>query len=194
MSTVPPLILASGSPRRRDLLEEHGYQFTVVKPEVEEIEDPDQSIEQLTRINAKLKADAVSRDHPDAVVMAADTLVLLDGKALGKPVDQGEASAMIRSLNGRTHQVFTAVFIEHQAAGNAEELTVITDVTFKSLSDEELEKYHSLIDPFDKAGAYAAQEHGEIIIEAIEGSMTNVIGLPMDEVNATLRLKFGFDS
>ncbi|NNE90493.1 MAG: Maf family protein, partial [Verrucomicrobiales bacterium] len=106
---------------------------------------------------------------------------------LGKPADLAEAGEMIRALNGRTHQVFTAVCIQQKAEIREVELGVTTDVTFKSLSDAGLDEYHSMIEPLDKAGAYAAQDHGERIIESIDGSRTNVVGLPMDEVIVTLR-------
>ena len=182
----PALILASGSPRRRDLLNEARFEFEVIPPTVEEIDDPSKSIEDLTEINARLKADSIADVKPDAVVLAADTLVLRDGRALGKPADMDEAATMIRSLNGRSHQVFTAVCIVKKSANEIREFTVVTDVHFKNLTDDELNRYHSLIDPLDKAGAYAAQDFGEIIIETIEGSRTNVIGLPMDETLAAL--------
>ena len=188
-----PLILGSGSPRRRDLMNEAGYTFEVVKPDVEEIDDPARSIRALTRENARLKAEAVAADYADRVVIAADTLVLRDDTALGKPTDEAEAFAMIQSLNGRTHQVFTAVCVMAQAAGLEVEFSVVTDVTFKQLSDDELRQYHTLIDPMDKAGAYAAQDHGEVIIDRIEGSWTNVVGLPMEQLTEILRDRFGIE-
>ena len=183
---MPKLILASGSPRRRDLMNEAGYEFSIIIPEVEEIEDPTRQIEDLTRANARLKSEAVAHDHADSVVIAADTLVELDNRALGKPADMTEAFEMIRSLNGRTHQVFTAVCVACVAARKEIEFSVITDVTFKNLSDAELRHYHRLIEPLDKAGAYAAQDHGEIIIESVRGSRTNVIGLPMEKLAEVL--------
>lgn len=183
---MPDLILASGSPRRRDLMNEAGYEFSVVVPDVDEIEDPARNIEDLTRANARLKSEAVAGDHPDAVVIAADTLVELDHRALGKPVDMAEAFEMIRSLNGRTHQVFTAVCVACVSAGKEREFSVVTDVTFKELTDGELRHYHKLIEPLDKAGAYAAQDYGEIIIDSIRGSWTNVVGLPMDQLAEVL--------
>ncbi|MCB1234013.1 MAG: septum formation protein Maf [Verrucomicrobiae bacterium] len=185
------LILASGSPRRRDLMEEAGYRFEVVKPDVEEIEDATIPIRELTRLNAKLKADAVAGSHPGRVVIAADTLVLLDGIALGKPADAAEAFAMIRSLNGRTHQVYTAVCVARAGTEADAEFFVVTDVTFRRLSDAELRRYHELIDPMDKAGAYAAQDHGDIVIERVTGSWTNVVGLPMEELAKWLGERFG---
>ncbi|MCB1065249.1 MAG: septum formation protein Maf [Verrucomicrobiae bacterium] len=186
-----PLILASGSPRRRDLMEEAGYAFEVIKPDVEEIEDASISIQALTRINARLKAEAVALGYRDRIVIAADTLVLRDDTALGKPVDAADAFAMIRSLNGRTHQVFTAVCVTCEAMGREVEFSVATDVTFKQLTDDELRHYHTLIEPMDKAGAYAAQDHGQVIIESISGSWTNVVGLPMERLIEVLTEDFG---
>lgn len=187
----PPLILASGSPRRRDLMEEAGYRFEVIKPDVEEIDDPSRSIRALTRENARLKAEAVAGGCPGRIVIAADTLVLRDDTALGKPTDADEAYAMLQSLNGRTHQVFTAVCVVCGVTGREVEFSVVTDVTFHRLSDEALRRYHTLIDPMDKAGAYAAQDHGELIIERVEGSWTNVVGLPMERLGEVLREDFG---
>jgi septum formation protein len=187
----PGLILASGSPRRKDLLNEAGYEFEVVPPEIEEIEDMSVPIRILTAKNAALKADAVAASHPDAVVIAADTLVLLGERVLSKPSDRDEAREMLSALNGNSHQVFTAVAVVHRGAEKAKAFSVSTDVYFKSLSEAEREVYHDRIDPMDKAGAYAAQEHGELIIDRLEGSMTNVIGLPMEEVGEILEREFG---
>jgi len=191
IASPPKLILASGSPRRSDLLGEAGYDFTVVKPDVEEVEDAAIPIRELTALNAKLKGDAVAQSHPDTVVLAADTLVLLGDTVFGKPVDAADARRMLSELNGNTHQVFTAVAMIHTASGELRELSVATDVVFKTLSNAEMADYHALIDPMDKAGAYAAQEYGELIVEKISGSMTNVIGLPMDEVVDALAAEFG---
>lgn len=186
-----PLVLASGSPRRRELMAEAGYRFEVVSPGVEEIDDPARPIQALTRANARLKAEAVARRHPDRIVIAADTLVLRDDTALGKPADADAALAMVRSLNGRTHQVYTAVCVACEAAGREVEFSVVTDVTFKTLSEDELRRYHALIDPMDKAGAYAAQDHGDLVIERVAGSWTNVVGLPMERLGAVLGGEFG---
>jgi septum formation protein len=193
MSDAPALILASGSPRRSDLLNEAGYHFTVVKPDVVEIEDPAIAIRELTALNARLKADAVASAYPGAVTIAADTLVLLGEKVFGKPADREEAARMLAELNGCTHQVFTAVsFIYHEGeTETVHSLTVATEVIFKHLAPDEMAAYHAKMDPLDKAGAYAAQEHGDLIIECISGSMTNVVGLPMDEVTAALERHFG---
>jgi len=191
MQPNPKLVLASGSPRRSDLLQEAGFHFEVVKPLVEEIEDDDIPIRELTALNARLKADAVAAAHRSSVVLAADTLVLLGEKVFGKPSSRDEASRMLGELNGQAHQVFTAVTLIHQESGRIHSLTVATDVIFKQLTREEMAAYHKKIDPMDKAGAYAAQDHGVLIIDRISGSMTNVIGLPMDEVIEALAGHFG---
>ena len=193
MSGRPPLILASGSPRRKDLLDQAGFSFAIIPPDIEEIDDPSMDIRALTALNAKLKAEAVAQNHPDQVVVAADTLVLFQNRSLGKPADRDEAAQMIRQLNGNTHQVFTAVCLIRHGRGERIDFDVATEVTFKCLSEEDLRHYHSLINPLDKAGAYAAQEHGDLIIEESVGSSTNVIGLPMDELTEALKSHFSID-
>jgi septum formation protein len=188
---MPKLILASGSPRRKDLLTEAGYDFQVIVPDVEENEDVSVPIRQLTKENAELKAEAVSPANTDAVVIAADTLVLLEERVLTKPIDGDEAREMLASLNGKSHQVFTAFSILHGREGKRVLETVTTDVHFKLLTEAEMIEYHKRINPMDKAGAYAAQEHGKLIIDRIEGSMTNVIGLPMRRLAEILESDFG---
>ncbi len=191
MSGSPELILASGSPRRRDLLAAAGFRFRVENPGIEENEDTSLPIRVLTAGNAAGKAEAVSERFPEAVVLAADTLVLLGETVLSKPADRGEAARMLASLNGRSHEVFTAVAIRQAGRGKSVDLTVTTAVQFRNLSPDEQADYHARIDPMDKAGAYAAQDHGALIIDRIEGSMSNVIGLPMDEVADALEEHFG---
>lgn len=183
---VSRLILASSSPRRFDLLKEAGFNFEVIMPDVEENEDGSIPIRKLTEMNARLKAEAVASHHPDAIIVAADTLVLLGDRVLTKPVDRAEARRMLESLNGSSHQVFTAVALVNCGQGRERCFDVVTAVHFKQLTEDEMTAYHEKINPMDKAGAYAAQEHGADIIERIEGSMTNVIGLPMDEVTCAL--------
>lgn len=185
------LILASGSPRRRDLLAEAGFSFRVENPGIEENEDTSLPIRLLTAENARDKAAAVAARFPDAVVLAADTLVLLGETVLSKPADLAEAARMLASLSGRSHEVFTAVAIRHGRTGREIDFTVTTAVHFQVLSPERQAEYHRRIDPLDKAGAYAAQEHGDLILESIEGSLSNVVGLPMDEVVQVLREDFG---
>lgn len=179
-------ILGSGSPRRRDLLSQAGYQFDVQVSKAEEMDAADLDVRELTKLNAKLKAEEVAERFPDAVVLGADTLVTIDGQILGKPADREAALEMIRQLNGRTHQVMTGVYLMQKEPFSCLEHCEVSDVSFKSLSAEELVKYHELIDPMDKAGAYAAQEHGEVIIGKTGGSWSNVVGLPMETVKTML--------
>ncbi len=189
--TVPALVLASGSPRRRELLSSAGIRFEILLPEVEENASCVLTIRELTTWNATRKALDVAHQRPDAVVLGADTLVALDGKIIGKPADMAEATAIIRRLSGRTHEVCTAVFICSAEANRATSFHVFSHVKFRELSEQEIAAYLVKINPLDKAGAYAAQGHGAEIIE-IGGSYTNVVGLPMKETLRALRA-FGIE-
>jgi len=181
-----PLVLASASPRRVELLRGAGFVFEIVVPQVEEAHDAALTPAALTVENARRKALEGCRLRPGARVIGADTLVYVDGDPLGKPADMEEALAMVRRLSGRAHEVCTGVAfacdgsIEH-------ELHVITQVTFKALTDEVIRDYHAKMNPLDKAGAYGIQEHTEIVMAGMEGSFTNVVGLPVEEVAAALR-------
>ena len=160
-------------------MEEAGYAFEVIKPEVEEIEDEAILIRELTAMNARLKADAVADVHPEAVVFAADTLVLLGETVFGKPRDRADAKRMLAELNGCTHQVFTAVSLTRKADGITSAFAVATDVTFKKLSEGEMAAYHAKIEPMDKAGAYAIQGLGGLLVAGVEGSPHTVVGMPI---------------
>ncbi|MCC6883932.1 MAG: septum formation protein Maf [Verrucomicrobiales bacterium] len=179
-ASAPRLILASGSPRRAELLREAGIAFEVIFPEVEEIHDAVTPVGELAAWNARLKTLWVAQKHPGALVLGADTLVSVAGEALAKPSDLEEAHTMVRRLAGRTHTVLTAVCLCGPALENVEDFAVETRVTFRPLSDDDIRSYHALVNPLDKAGAYAAQEHGDRLLESVEGSITNVIGLPME--------------
>lgn len=177
------IILASGSPRRRDLLAEAGLTFDVVPSPAEEIHDPTMLPGHLCEENAILKAAAVAASRPGAWVIGADTLVFLDGKPLGKPKDLTEAAAMLEGLSARTHDVRTGVCVI-DPTGTQKTFHETTRVTFRKLDHEIIRRYHAVVDPLDKAGAYGIQDHGEWIIESIDGPFDNVMGLP---VAATLR-------
>lgn len=179
-------ILGSGSPRRNDLLTEAGYHFTIEPSTAEELHESDLDVRDLTQTNAELKAREVAARFPNSIVLGADTLVTIDGRALGKPADREGALDMIRTLNGRTHQVMTGVCLMQKDPFKCIKHCEVTQVSFKKLSEEELRNYHELINPMDKAGAYAAQEHGEVIIEKTDGSWSNVVGLPMEAVKTLL--------
>jgi len=184
---VPRFVLASGSPRRRQLLKKAGYQFEIVSPAGEEVAHAWLTIRELTICNARRKALRVAETWPDAVVLAADTLVAIDGRVLGKPVDIHDAVRILRRLSGRTHEVWTAVFIRHAARRKSHSFQEISRVRFRKLSDRAIRDYLAKVNPLDKAGAYAAQGHGTEIIERNEGSYSNVVGLPMEETTRALR-------
>jgi septum formation protein len=182
MPSPPPLILASASPRRRDLLAGHGYRFEIVTLPVEETLPPHLTVRETVLLNARRKGSAVAGVHPAACVVAADTLVALDGRPLGKPATLDDARAMLAALSGRTHQVFSGVWIEHRAAGSLAAFVEVSHVRFRPLAAAEIEDYIRRVHVLDKAGAYAAQEDPIALIEAIDGSRTNVIGLPMERL------------
>jgi septum formation protein len=174
-----PLILASSSPRRRALLARAGYKFEVISPAVREIAPSYLSLRELTIANATRKAFAVFRLRPHRIVLAADTLVAMRGKIIGKPCDLNHARIILRQLSGRVHQVCTAVLVigPKKRIGFVE----ISRVRFRKLSARDVTKYLRVVNPIDKAGAYAAQGVGRRIISSITGSVTNVIGLPVEQ-------------
>ncbi len=184
---MPCLILASASPRRRQLLAEHGYDFTVVPADVEEIAPAHFTPREVVLWNARSKAHAVARAHPDEIVLGVDTLVAFDGRIFGKPRDMDEAFAMVSELNGRSHEVFSGVCIAQAASGKEHTFAEVTRVHFRKLSAAQIRTYHARIGPLDKAGAYAAQDDRGELIERVEGSFTNVIGLPMEALADALR-------
>jgi len=181
-----PLVLASASPRRVELMQEAGYEFEVIVPEVEEAHDESLSCEALTIENARRKADAVAQLRAEALVIAADTLVYLDGKPIGKPRDMEEAAVFLRRLSGRVHQVCTGVALAAFGGRAMGTFHVVSYVKFKDLSDEIIREYHSRIQPLDKAGAYAVQDESAMIIQEVEGSWSNVKGLPMERLAEAL--------
>jgi septum formation protein len=184
------LVLASGSPRRSALLVEAGFEFESVSPRVAEKFDVNLTLRELTTWNAIRKGTSVARAHPDKIVLAADTLIALDEEIIGKPAHFDEAVQILRRLSGRTHEVCSAVFICHLKTAKSVTFCEISHVRFRYLSNAKIESYLAKIDPLDKAGAYAAQGSGAGIIAKINGSYTNVVGLPMEKTVVTLA-KFG---
>jgi septum formation protein len=180
------LILASASPRRLELMSEAGYEFEVIAPDVEEAHDESLTCEQLTVENARRKALAVAHLRPDALVIGADTLVYLDGVPIAKPADMEDAAAMLRRLSGRTHEVCTGVALASRGGDDVRTFHVVSGVTFKRLSDDAIREYHSKIQPLDKAGGYAVQDASAMIIERVDGSWSNVKGLPMERLREEL--------
>src|SRR5436190_7506205 len=147
----PHLILASGSPRRRELLVEAGYEFEVIPPTVPEVSEQWLTIREATVWNALRKATEVARAKPDAVVLGADTLVILDGLMIGKPADYADAARILKRLSGRVHEVWTAVYIYHFATGRAHHFQEMSQVRFRRLTDEAITDYFGKVNPLDKA-------------------------------------------
>ena len=174
------LILASASPRRRELLGQLGVPFEVVVADVTEHEDPATEPRKMVAHNAALKADWVASRHPDAFVLGADTTVFIDQTVLNKPRDLAEAREMLKRLAGRTHTVFTGVALRRQREGIKVDEGVTSQVTFRPLDDAVIDAYFKVVNPLDKAGAYGIQEGRELIIAGWEGSFTNIMGLPME--------------
>ena len=173
-------ILASGSPRRKEILTRIGLPFTVQVSEADESHDKE-ATEQIVMQLAKRKAEAVAElqdGREECIIIAADTLVSLDGKVLGKPVDRADAEAMVRSISGRTHQVFTGVALIHLPGGSERVFYERTDVHVKELSEEELRAWVDSGGGDDKAGAYAIQGDFGRHISGIEGDYDNVVGFP----------------
>ena len=180
-----PIVLASSSPRRRELLAAAGVVFEVMHSPAEEIHDAAMAPDVLCELNACLKAEAVAQIRPDATVIGSDTLVFIDGMPLGKPRDLEEARQMLRRLSGRTHQVCTGVCVIYPG-GPKKVFHDITEVTFLLLDEAAIDSYFSQVNPLDKAGAYGIQEFGELIVAGISGSYDTVMGLPVDKVIAAL--------
>jgi septum formation protein len=181
----PSLVLASGSPRRRELFAHFGLPFEVFRPDLDEeskgLEDAPRWAERL----AREKAQAGLAAHPEATVVAADTLVCVGGGlTFGKPDTNEDAKKMLRLLSGRSHEVFTGVCVATRARQWSQ--TVCTRVRMRPLGEAELDWYVATGEPLDKAGAYALQGRGSIFIEAIEGSWSNVVGLPLAELSTML--------
>jgi septum formation protein len=183
---LPPLILASASPRRAELLRELKLNFKIVPSDAPEISDKHLSPRELCKINAHRKARAVAKKIPDDLVLGADTLVFLGRKIFGKPRDLADARRMLTQLQGRTHQVVTGVCLMHLRAHHERLFAVSTDVTFLPLTERQIGDYLSKINPLDKASAYAIQEHGDKIVAKISGSYSNVVGLPLEKLKEEL--------
>ena len=179
---LPPLILASASPRRAELLRLLQAEFQIIPSDAEELAHEHLSPLEICQLNAHRKARAVAKKIPDALVLGADTLVFLDGEIMGKPRDLAEARRMLFVLQGRTHQVVTGVSLIHLRGHRERLFAVSTDVTFRPLDERQISDYLSKINPLDKAGAYAIQEHGDLIVSEISGSFSNVVGLPVERV------------
>ena len=184
------IILASGSPRRRELMDREGFEFTVITSKAEENYDPSLPPHEIAQSLAKLKAQAVAsalpaQDLEDSIVIGADTIVALDGVIYGKPVDASDACRMLRELSGKTHQVITGVCIICNK--DAQAFAQSTNVNFKELSGIEIQEYVASGEPLDKAGAYGIQGLGGKLADSIDGDFDNVVGLPIKTLAPKLR-------
>lgn len=186
------LILGSASPRRSDLLARMGLRFAVEPAAVEEDDSGSEGPERMVLKNAALKADALAEAHADALVLGSDTTVALGEKVFSKPVDWMHAKAMLLELSGKTHTVYTAVSLRCVACGLREDFVETSLVRFKELDDATIDGYFQLVNPLDKAGAYGIQFGRERIIESVEGSIENVMGLPIQALEKKF-LELGLD-
>jgi septum formation protein len=181
-----PFILASASPRRTELLREAGLPHRVVVAAVTEHEDPSTDPAKMVLHNARLKAAAVSRLHPDALVLGSDTTVALGDKALNKPADLAESRTMLRRLSGREHTVHTGVCLLCPSLGIDESHDVTAWVRFRGLTEDDITRYQGLVNTLDKAGAYGIQEGRDIIIDDYQSPISTIMGLPVEFVKARL--------
>lgn len=176
-----PFILASASPRRRDLLRVFGFPFEVVPSSAPEVHIPGETPDAFVRRLASEKAREISRSHQDALVLGADTVVVLDDAILGKPENAEDARAMLARLSGRTHVVYTGMALEHGRTGRSVAQTSRTRVRMDVLSPDEIADYVAGGSPMDKAGAYGIQEdQGAFFVAGIEGDYYTVMGLPLN--------------
>ncbi len=179
------IILASASPRRRELLALAGVDFAVKVADVEEVIPENASPDEVVKSLAMQKASAVAQENPDSIVIGSDTVVALDGAILGKPRDEEDAVRMLKALSGRSHTVYTGVAIIH--GEKISNFCEATEVVFNKLTEEEIRNYVATKEPMDKAGAYGIQGKGCILVEKIVGDYFNVVGLPVSRLYRELK-------
>lgn len=179
------VILASASPRRQELLRQIGIDPLVCPADFNEVSGTESEAYDVVLANAVGKCQAVVKEHGDQLpVIAADTVVVIDGKILGKPADSKEAAAMLQRLSGRAHKVLTGVAVAYQ--GKQEKEVCETKVVFRDLTEQEIEAYIATGEPLDKAGAYGIQGKGAVLVEKIDGCYNNVVGLPLTRLHLML--------
>ncbi len=194
MSDKKKVVLASQSPRRRELLGGLIPEFDIIVDTTDEVADPDMTPEELVRSLALQKAENVAKMADGAaLVIGADTVVCIDGKVLGKPKDEAEAGEMLKMLSGREHHVCTGFAVIDNATGKTVCDFERTVVKFKPLTDEEIEKYIKSGEPMDKAGAYGIQGVGALFVEGIKGDYFNVVGLPLCALFKSLKKNFNYE-
>ena len=188
--TCKSLILASASPRRRQFLTDLGLTFTCLPADIDETPKTEETPTAFALRLAREKARVIAEQHPQAYVIGSDTVVTLNNRILGKPADAAHALDILHSLQGKTHQVITGLSLTCLQDNCFENLTRTTDVTFSAFSDSILRAYIKTGDPMDKAGAYGIQGKGSFLVKTIQGSCSNVIGLPLNTCTSLL-LKYG---
>jgi septum formation protein len=181
-----PFVLASGSPRRKELLSEIISEFKVIPSTAVEIKSHSDGPLGLVCENARLKAETVSQGNHSCWVLGADTLVFLGDQPFGKPNDMSEAFSMLSNLSGKSHTVATGICLKCEVLGREKIFADQSVVTFKDLKKEDIEAYFQKVNPLDKAGGYAIQTCPEMIIDKFEGSLSNVIGLPIEKLRKQL--------
>ena len=184
------IILASNSPRRKELLSQIGLVFDLAPADVDESVLPGEAPEPYAVRLALAKAGAAAERAGEGIVIAADTIVTVGGAILGKPADNADASRMLQALSGREHQVVTALAVMDASTQRSIVRTSVTKVWFRELSEREIAAYVATGEPLDKAGAYGIQERGALLVERIEGCYSNVVGLPLSLLGGMLR-EFG---
>lgn len=190
MRDIRTIILASASPRRKEILEKTGLKFRVDESGCEEKKDTGLRPHDLAKFLSREKAREVARRHGNALVIAADTIVVLRGRIFGKPCDKEQAKEMLRVFSGKTHSVITGFTIIDTASKKELSRSIRSKVFFKRLSADEIEAYIRSGEPLDKAGAYGIQGLGAVLIKGIEGDFFNVMGLPLNALAESLK-KFG---
>lgn len=181
------IILASTSPRRKELLEKTGLPFTIVASNYEEDMTLALAPHDLAKHLSKGKADAVAPDHQDSIIIAADTFIVFGDKILGKPHTSEKAKEMLAMLSGKTHSIITGFTIIDTKTKKTTSCTTETKVHFRKLTADEIDAYVATGEPLDKAGAYGIQGLGSELVDKIEGSFSNVVGLPVEEVMVVLK-------
>ncbi len=187
MSVLPLLILASSSPRRVELLKSLGYPFEIIPADVDEVHEEIGCLRRLTETNAAMKADKIAKLRPEALVVAADTLVSIDGQPLAKPADLEEATRMLAKLSGRQHEVVTAVSLRCAERHVSEDFLSEAKVSFQTLTPEVIAEYLKVTSPLDKAGGYGIQDRPDLIVAEVEGELNGIIGLPTGQLGEVLR-------
>ena len=181
------LILASTSPRRREILAFLGLPFDVIPPEFDEIPLPHRSLEEEVLDFALGKAQSVAKNNPQSVVIGSDTMILLDGEKMGKPDSIDDAKCILRSLSGKTHRIFTSVAIIDGLGGPGLKTVEEVSVKMRDYAEQEIERYLSFNESLDKAGAYSIQSEGRALIESIGGDYLAAVGLPLKPITAYLK-------